>query len=201
VPWDITDVDSHTKGLTPAQKRRWVAIANSALAACLKDGKSQSECEASAIRQASGSVGKAALGTAMALDAVTMDLHAAIAKSDDERRRVFGWASIAVRKDGEVLIDLQDDVIDIYDLEEAWYAYVAESGELDFRHEGPVRGHLIEAMVFTPEKIAALGLPDDSMPLGAWVGYEIDNPADYALVKQLGFFMFSIAGTAMREEV
>ena len=55
MPWTISDVSRFKSGLTDAQKRRWVRIANSALAACQSRGGSN--CEASAIRQASGVVG------------------------------------------------------------------------------------------------------------------------------------------------
>lgn len=58
MPWTVGDVDRHKRGLTDAQKRRWVRIANSALASCLARGGSQSTCDASAIRQASGVVGQ-----------------------------------------------------------------------------------------------------------------------------------------------
>jgi hypothetical protein len=50
MPWSISDVDSHKKGLTDKQKRAWVHIANAALRKCKKDGGS--DCDASAIRQA-----------------------------------------------------------------------------------------------------------------------------------------------------
>ena len=56
MPWQTSDVNRFKEGLTDAQKERWVEIANSVLDRCLSDGGSQSECEASAIRQASGSV-------------------------------------------------------------------------------------------------------------------------------------------------
>ncbi|MCD6262292.1 MAG: hypothetical protein J7J52_04650 [Deltaproteobacteria bacterium] len=52
MPWDVGDVDRHKKGLTDAQKKRWVAVANSVLERCLNEGGTQSECEAKAIRQA-----------------------------------------------------------------------------------------------------------------------------------------------------
>jgi hypothetical protein len=130
---------------------------------------------------------------------LTLVLEAPIAKADDSKQRLFGWASIAVRKDGQQIEDLQGDLIDIEELEEAWYDYVAESGEIDFMHEGDSRGHLIEAIVFTPDKLDALGIPPETVPLGAWVGYQIEDAADYALVKSRGFFMFSIAGSAIRE--
>jgi hypothetical protein len=57
MPWKISDVDRFKKGLTNKQKRQWVKIANSALNSCLSDGGTQKNCEASAIRQANGSVG------------------------------------------------------------------------------------------------------------------------------------------------
>jgi len=55
MPWTITDVERHKHGLTDAQKRQWVRIANSALAKCQREGGRN--CEASAIRQANGVVG------------------------------------------------------------------------------------------------------------------------------------------------
>jgi len=58
MPWTKNDVERHKKGLTDTQKKGWVRIANSALESCLEKGdKPQSECEASAIRQANGVVG------------------------------------------------------------------------------------------------------------------------------------------------
>jgi hypothetical protein len=48
MPWTVSDVDSHKKGLTPAQKSKWVAIANGVLKQCQKDGGS--DCEGKAIR-------------------------------------------------------------------------------------------------------------------------------------------------------
>lgn len=55
MPWTVADVDRFKRGLSPTQKRRWVRVANSALAACRADGGR--DCEASAIRQANGVVG------------------------------------------------------------------------------------------------------------------------------------------------
>jgi len=57
MPWEVADVDGFKKGLTDAEKRQWVEVANSALAACLKKGGT--DCEASAIKQANGVVSEA----------------------------------------------------------------------------------------------------------------------------------------------
>ena len=59
MPWKIADVDKHKKGLSDEQKTQWVAVANSALASCLKKGRKLSECDGSAIRQANSVVGNA----------------------------------------------------------------------------------------------------------------------------------------------
>ena len=52
----------------------------------------------------------------------------AIMKSDDEKRLVFGWASVAVRVDGETIVDYQEDIIEIEELEKAAYAFTANFG-------------------------------------------------------------------------
>lgn len=53
----MEDVDEFKKGLTDKEKRQWVAIANSALERCLKEGGDQQTCEVSAIKQANGVAG------------------------------------------------------------------------------------------------------------------------------------------------
>ena len=72
-----------------------------------------------------------------------------IAKMDDERRLAFGWASVAIRVDGEQIEDWQNDMIDPEDLESAAYNFVElyrEGGEM---HEKGDVAVLIESEVFT----------------------------------------------------
>ena len=57
-----------------------------------------------------------------------------VMKSDDERRLVFGWANVAVRVDGEQIVDWQEDLIDPEELEKAAYEYVAEFGTAGEMH-------------------------------------------------------------------
>lgn len=52
MPWKVSDVDKHRKGLTKAQKKKWVAIANAVRADCIGEGGSEEECDAMAIRVA-----------------------------------------------------------------------------------------------------------------------------------------------------
>ncbi|HOP33299.1 MAG TPA: hypothetical protein PKU94_07985, partial [Candidatus Hydrothermia bacterium] len=60
MPWTVDDVDRFKKGLTDKEKRQWVAIANSALERCLKEGGDQKTCEVSAVKQANGVAGNSA---------------------------------------------------------------------------------------------------------------------------------------------
>jgi hypothetical protein len=194
MPWAPKDALTHKKGLTPSQQKKWASIANSVLAQCEKD--QGSDCEGKAIRIANSQVDKS-----LDTEALQLVLTATITKAIDSQRRLFGWASIAVMKNGSPLLDLQGDFIDIEDLEQGWYSYVKESGELNFQHRDGCSASLIEAIVFTPEKLEALGLAKDALPLGAWVGYELENDADYQRVKDAQFLMFSIEGEAVREMV
>jgi hypothetical protein len=63
MPWKVADVEEHKKGLTDAQKRRWVEVANAARRSCLDKGGSESACDASAIRQANSVVNNNAMET------------------------------------------------------------------------------------------------------------------------------------------
>jgi Putative phage serine protease XkdF len=193
MPWTAADAKTHKKGLSAKEARTWATVANEALSRC--QDKGESDCEGRAIRIANSVVNKAAP------EDITLVLEAPISKADDSQQRLFGWASIAIRKDGQQIEDLQGDLIDIEDLEAAWYEYVLESGELNILHKGDCQGQLIEAMVFTPEKLAALGLAPDALPLGAWCGYYIADAACYQDIKKQGYFMFSIEGSAVREAV
>jgi len=60
MPWTAKDAEKHTKKADTDKKRRqWASVANSALESCMKEGKSQKDCEASAIRQANSVISEA----------------------------------------------------------------------------------------------------------------------------------------------
>jgi hypothetical protein len=123
-------------------------------------------------------------------------------KSDDDKRLVFGWANVAVRVDGEQVIDYQEDVIDIDDLERAAYEFTADYGTAGEMHQRGGIGRLIESVVFTKEKSDAMGIPPDVMPQGGWwVGFRIDDEEVWQKVKSGEYSMFSIEGTATREQI
>lgn len=132
---------------------------------------------------------------------VSFDTRFDVAKVDTEQRVVFGWANVSVRKNGTLVIDSQNDVIELSDLESAAYDFVLTSGKTGDMHQGPALGHVVESMVFTPEKLTKMGIAEDAVPHGWWVGFHIDDQVQWDLVKKGERRMFSIQGTAHREEM
>lgn len=130
-------------------------------------------------------------------------IEATVSKSIDDKRQVFGWASIT-EMNGEPVVDLQGDYVTIEVIEKAAHAYLTSSrkgGDMH-RRNGDEPHHvadLIESVVITPEKKKALGLPDDS-PTGWWVGYQVNDDATWDLVKNGKRPMFSIHGSGQRVE-
>ena len=126
-----------------------------------------------------------------------------IMKTDDDKRLVFGWASISITVDGEQLEDLQHDIINPEDLEEAVYEYVLnfrDTGEEHLPHLRK-RGKLVESCVFTAEKQKAMGLPEGILPVGWWIGFKIEDDEAWEKVKNGTYRMFSIEGRAQRVPV
>ena len=126
-----------------------------------------------------------------------------IMKTDDDKRLVFGWASIAVTADGEQLEDLQHDMIDPEDLEETVYEYVLNFRDTGEQHNPNLRkkGKLVESCVFTVEKQRAMGLPEGILPVGWWIGFKIEDDEAWEKVKNGTYKMFSIEGKAQRVPV
>lgn len=148
---------------------------------------------------------KAYCGTiqAEAEKAATVDAEKrfTISKVNEDQRLVFGWASVSVSKDGTQLEDLQGDVIDPADLENAAYDFMLYSRGVDEMHRGRVKGQMVESLVVTPDKLAAMGLEAKNAPRAAWwVGFKLD-PDAFAKVKSGDYKMFSIECSATPEQV
>lgn len=124
-----------------------------------------------------------------------------IMKSDDEKMLAFGWASVSMRIDGEVIEDWQNDILEPEELEKAAYDYVLlyrEGGEM---HERGGAAVLIESVVFTEEKMQAMGIPASTLPVGWWIGFKVTDSDVWEKVKDGTYPMFSIEGEAERVEV
>lgn len=127
-----------------------------------------------------------------------------ISKVNAEKRQVFGWASI-VEVNGEPVVDRQGDIIAPEEIEKAAYDYVVKSrkGGSQHRRDGDEPFHasdMIESIVFTDDKIAKMGLPDD-FPRGWWVGYKVHDDETWEDIKAGKKTGFSIHGRGKREEV
>lgn len=126
-------------------------------------------------------------------------MEVGIMKVDDDRRLVFGWASVSIAKDGTQVVDREGDMIDPRDLEDAAYAFVLDFGEANVNHAGPVVGRVVESFVSTPDKLKALGLAEDALPVGWWAGWFIEDDVAWQGVKDGTYKSFSIEGTAIQE--
>ncbi|CAB4194568.1 Phage-like element PBSX protein, XkdF [uncultured Caudovirales phage] len=127
-----------------------------------------------------------------------------IEKADDDKRQVFGWASI-VEIDGKPVVDRQGDWITPDEIEKAAYDYVLKSrkGGHQHRRDGDQPFHaadMIESFVLTPEKISKMGLPEET-PVGWWVGYKVHDDEAWSKVKKGEVTGFSIHGRGKRKEV
>lgn len=126
-------------------------------------------------------------------------------KFDDDKQLAFGWASV-VEINGQPVVDRQGDYISADDLEDAAYKYMLESrkgGHMHRRDEldQPVGvSDIVESVVFTPEKIAKMGLPS-STPVGWWIGTKIHDSGVWQEVKKGNLGGFSIHGKGRRQEI
>lgn len=122
-----------------------------------------------------------------------------IQKIDTDRRLAFGWATVAVEKDGEAVVDSEGDVLNVPTLEKSIYEYVLLSRDADHLHLRTGVGRLVESMLITPEKLAAMGFEKGEGPLiGWWVGFKVDDDVVWEQVKSGELQMFSIAGSGRR---
>ena len=124
-----------------------------------------------------------------------------ILKINDEKQLAFGWANIAIHVNGEQTPDLQGDIVDPDVLEDAAYRFVElyrAGGEM---HENPDVAVLVESVVFTKEKMWAMGIPEGIVPEGWWIGFHVQDPEVWEKVKNGEYTMFSIEGDAIRREI
>lgn len=121
-----------------------------------------------------------------------------IMKSDNEKMLAFGWASVSIRADGELIEDWQGDIIAPCELEEAAYEYVRLYGEGGEMHERGGVAVLIESVVFTEDKMAEMGIPVGTLPVGWWIGFKVTDSDVWEKVKDGTYSMFSIEGEAER---
>lgn len=117
----------------------------------------------------------------------------------DEKRLAFG-GRIFHCESGEQLVDWQQDMIDPEELENAAYKFVRlyrEGGEMHERGDCAV---LVESVVFTEEKMKAMGIPGRTLPVGWWLVSFVTDDDVWEKVKR-NISEFSIEGEAERVKV
>lgn len=122
-----------------------------------------------------------------------------VAKTDDAQQLVFGYASVSLKSDGDLLEDLQGDIIEPADLEKAAYDYVLHARGVDEMHDATVKGQLVESFFLSDEKLQAMGLANQHGPRAAWwAGWKL-APDAYAKVKDGTYRMLSVELRGRRE--
>lgn len=121
-----------------------------------------------------------------------------IAKTDEPRRLVFGWASVA-EDGGGLVVDKQGDMISPEELEKAAYQFVLFKRDAGEMHRRVGVGVLVESLVTTLEKQRAMGLEPGTLPVGWWVGFRVD-PDIFAKIQSGEYRAFSIHGVGRRTE-
>lgn len=135
-------------------------------------------------------------------------LRASIAKTDEEKRLVFGLFNV-VNKAGEQVVDLEDDSIAAEELEKAAYNYVRYHRDASVNHRDLGVADLVESMMFTKEKVDALkkaltaaGIPHTIEIDGEfwWGGHFVKNDEVWAGVKSGDYESWSIGGSGTRKK-
>lgn len=136
-----------------------------------------------------------------------LETKAHIVKLDDEKRQVFGIFSVAKVGD-DLVVDGEDDTISPEELEKAAYDHVLDARIAGENHVRKGVGDLIESVVFTPEKTAAMVkclaetgiVAKIEIPAVAWWGgYFVHDDKVWKAVKDGDYVSFSIGGSADRE--
>ena len=122
-----------------------------------------------------------------------------IAKIDDDQQLVFGWASIIKDEEGRLLVDRQDDFIkEEGELEKAAYDYVLQSRDGGEMHIRKGVSTMVESVVLTKEKQEAMGITDQNVPVGWWIGFKVNDDRVWGEVKKGGYSGFSVHGKGKR---
>ena len=124
----------------------------------------------------------------------------AIKKADEDKHLAFGWAYVSQDEGGNQTEDHSGDQLEPEELESAAYQFVElyrEGGEM---HERGGAAVLVESVVFTEEKMEAIGIPPGTLPVGWWIGFKVLDASVWEKVKEGTYSMFSIEGEAERVE-
>lgn len=130
---------------------------------------------------------------------VTLDIFKT--RDEGDQHLVSGWANIAINADGSRPLDWQGDIIEPEELEEAAIEFMKDYRESGVNHQGEAKGIVVESIVLTKDKQAAMGIPEGTVPEGWFITVKVLDDDTFAKVKDGTYKMFSIQGTAERVAV
>lgn len=124
-------------------------------------------------------------------------INVSIEKTSDQGL-VSGWANVARNADGTIPLDWQGDIIRPEVLEKAAIDFMLQYRDSGEMHRGTSKGTVVESIVLTKDKQAALGIPDGVVPEGWFITVKINDPEVFEKVKSGRYRMFSIQGHGKR---
>lgn len=126
----------------------------------------------------------------------TVTFYVPILKVNDELKTVYGWASVNT-VGGQLVTDHQHDQVSDAEIIKAAHEFITSSRVGGVLHApGFQGGDVVESMVLTPDVQKALGI--DLGQTGWFIGYRVDDPDAWTLVKSGVLKAFSIGGKAIR---
>jgi hypothetical protein len=136
-------------------------------------------------------------------DETAAQMHGSILKSDDDKRVLWGWASV-VTENGVPVVDTQGDIIAVDDLVEAAQGFMVDARKGGFMHmqkngEAIRIGEVVESMVMTKARQDALGI--DLGREGWLIAMKIHNDDVWKAAKDGTLAAFSIGGRGVRVPV
>lgn len=133
---------------------------------------------------------------------VEVEASGAISKIDKAQQIVFGWAYVTHKADGALNVDKSGEFVDSIDeLEKTAYDFVLKSRQGDAYHDNQAKSTMVESVVFTPEKVAKMGLPEGIIPNAWWVGFKVHDPQAWSEVESGRLTSFSVHGKALKKDV
>ena len=120
-----------------------------------------------------------------------------IIKIDEDQRIIYGWASVTTFK-GELVVDLQGDVIKTDTLHKSVNEFMKGVRVGKLNHQGEQVGQILHSFPMTKGICEALGIQSDKE---GWItGYHVTDDALWEKVKSGEYAEFSIGGRAQKEE-
>ena len=120
-----------------------------------------------------------------------------ILKIDEDQRIIYGWASVTTYN-GELVVDLQGDVIKTDTLHKSINEFMKGVRVGKLNHSGEQVGQIVHSFPMSKEICAALGIQSDKE---GWItGYHVTDDALWDKVKSGDYAEFSIGGRAQKQE-